>query len=79
MSKRAKELTAMAVSKINSEGYHAVGGVPGLYLQIVGNGRSWILRIADGTRKNRKGDTVTRRREMGLGGYPELSLAPEPA
>jgi integrase len=75
MSKRAKELSAMAVSSIKAEGLHAVGGVPGLCLQIIGESRSWILRIAVGTRINRQGKAVTRRRDMGLGAYPEVSLA----
>ena len=50
MSKRAKELSAMSVSNIKADGLHAVGGVPGLCLQIIGESRSWILRIAVGTR-----------------------------
>ena len=75
MSKRARELSALAVSNIKADGLHAVGGVPGLCLQIIGESRSWILRIAVGTRINRKGKTVTRRRDMGLGPYPEVSLA----
>ena len=75
MSKRAKELSAMAVARIKNDGLHAVGGVPGLCLQIIGESRSWILRIAVGTRINHKGKTVTRRRDMGLGSYPEVSLA----
>ena len=45
---------------------HAVGGVAGLHLQVTPTGaKSWVLRIyPDG-----------RRREMGLGSYPEVSLA----
>jgi hypothetical protein len=42
---------------------------------IVGNSRTWILRVAVGTRTNSKGITVVRRRDMGLGSYPEVSLA----
>ena len=45
MPKKAKEFTAMAISKIKKEGLHAVGGVPGLYLQIIGNSRSWLFRV----------------------------------
>ena len=45
---------------------HAVGGVSGLYLQIAPGGtRSWILRVTVGTK----------RREMGLGPFPEIGLA----
>jgi len=35
MPKKAKELSALAVSKIKSEGRYAVGGADGLYLFIV--------------------------------------------
>ena len=45
---------------------YAVGGVSGLLLQITHSGaRSWILRTLVGGK----------RREIGLGGYPEISLA----
>ena len=75
MPKKAKELSALAVSKLKTKGRYAVGGVDGLHLFIVGNSRTWILRIATGIRTNRKGETVVRRRDMGLGSYPEISLA----
>ena len=75
MPKKAKELTALTVSKIKAEGRYAVGGADGLHLCVVGNARYWTLRIAVGTRKNRKGETVVHRRDMGLGSYPEISLA----
>lgn len=43
----------------------AVGGVAGLYLKINSSGgRSWILRYRIGVK----------RREMGLGAYPTVSL-----
>ena len=43
----------------------AVGGVPGLYVQIKESGaKSWILRTIVGER----------RRDIGLGGYPAVSL-----
>jgi len=44
-------------------------------LRAVGNSRAWVLRVAVGTRMNSKGKIVVRRRDMGLGGYPEVSLA----
>jgi integrase len=45
---------------------HAVGGVAGLALQIAPGGtRSWILRVTVGAK----------RREMGLGAFPEVPLA----
>ena len=45
---------------------HAVGGVAGLYLQVLDSGaRSWILRASVGGK----------RRDIGLGGYPDVTLA----
>lgn len=65
MPKRAKELTAIEVKRLG-EGVHAVGGVPGLCLQVSGSAaKSWILRVMVGDK----------RREIGLGVYPEVSLA----
>ena len=55
----------LAVSLLTKPGLHAVGGVPRLALQALkSNGRTWILRLMIGTR----------RREMGLGGYPGVTL-----
>ena len=65
MPKKAKELTAMAVSKIKSEGLHAVGGIPGLYLQIIGNSRTWVFRVKVGGRRHK----------IGLGSCVLVSLA----
>ncbi|AWB48225.1 integrase [Gemmobacter aquarius] len=46
--------------------YHAVGGVTGLYLQITPTeSKSWILRMTVGAK----------RRDIGLGGYPTVTLA----
>ncbi|MGY3698225.1 integrase [Bradyrhizobium sp. USDA 3240] len=73
MPRIAKELTALAVSRLkhpdpdNGEfnAYYAVGGVAGLMLQITPNGgRSWVLRTT----------VATKRRNMGLGSYPEVTL-----
>lgn len=65
MPKKAKELTAIEVKRL-AEGVHAVGGVPGLCLQVTANnGRSWLLRATVGTK----------RREIGLGSYPGVGLA----
>lgn len=47
------------------EGMHSEGTVPGLYLQATTGGRSWVLRAKVGDR----------RREIGLGGFPAVSLA----
>jgi integrase len=65
MPKRAKELGALEVGRLTATGLHAVGGVPGLYLQINGAAKSWILRAIVGSK----------RRDMGLGGYPAVTLA----
>lgn len=46
---------------------YAVGGVAGLYLLVRGRSRAWILRM--------KLQAHGRRRELGLGSYPEVTLA----
>jgi integrase len=64
--KKAKELSALAVSRMTAPGRWAVGGVDGLALLVAeSGGRSWVLRVMVGGK----------RREMGLGGYPTISLA----
>jgi integrase len=66
MPKKAKELKALEVQRITAPGFHAVGGVAGLHLQVLPTGaRSWLLRIVIGGK----------RRDMGLGGYPDVPLA----
>jgi integrase len=57
-------LTALSIARAKAAGYLADGG--GLYLQVTATGaRSWIFRFQiDG-----------RRREMGLGPFPDISLA----
>ncbi len=71
MPRQADELSAIAVKRLThpgGKGNHLVfvGGVAGLALQLLpGGGRTWILRTVVGKR----------RREIGLGGYPEVSLA----
>jgi integrase len=65
MAKIAKELTAMAVSRLKDDGAYAVGGVPGLQLQILGASRVWVLRFV----------LHDKRRRMGLSSYPAVSLA----
>jgi integrase len=65
MPKRAKELSPIELKRL-SPGVHAVGGVAGLCLQVSdGLGRSWLLRTMVGVK----------RREIGLGPYPEIGLA----
>ena len=66
MGKKATELQALAVSRIKTPGMCFVGGVDGLALQITASGsRSWTLRVMIGGK----------RRDMGLGGYPDVTLA----
>lgn len=66
MPKIAKELSAIEVKRIIQQGFYPVGGVAGLMLQVAkGGSRSWILRARIGEK----------RRDIGLGGYPEVSLA----
>lgn len=54
MPKIAKELSALAVSKLQ-EGAHAVGGVPGLQLQVIGASKVWVLRFALHGKRRRMG------------------------
>lgn len=65
MAKVATALSALAVSRLSKDGAHAVGGVAGLQLQIIGSSKDWILRFA----------LFGRRRRMGFGPYPAVSLA----
>lgn len=66
MPRVAKELSAAEVRRLNKPGFHAVGGVSGLSLRISDKaGCSWILRTAVGGK----------RRDIGLGGYPDVTLA----
>lgn len=66
MPKKVKELGALDVKRMDEPGFHPVGGVSGLALQISPTRqKSWVLRAV----------IAGRRRKMGLGGYPEVSLA----
>lgn len=66
MPKKAPELSPLAVNRLTAPGLHFVGGVAGLALQVLpSGGRSWVLRA-------RVGD---KRRDMGLGGFPDVPLA----
>ena len=66
MPRQAPHLTAQEVRAISKAGYHAVGVVSGLNLQVSKHGaKSWILRTTIGDK----------RREVGLGSFPEVSLA----
>jgi len=66
MPRRARELGPLEVKRLNGPGSFAVGGVAGLTLQISRfDSRSWVFRY----RHN------GRRREAGLGPYPDVPLA----
>ena len=66
MPKIAKPLTSLEVRRLTSAGLHAVGTVPGLHLDVRPTGsRAWMLRVAIGGK----------RRDIGLGAYPGVSLA----
>ncbi|WP_309960018.1 phage integrase central domain-containing protein [Caballeronia sp. LZ001] len=65
MPKIAKELGALAVSRLTEPGFYSVGKVAGLALNVSPTGsRSWILRAMVGGK----------RRDIGLGAYPAVSL-----
>lgn len=66
MPKVAREMEAIEVKRLTDPGFHAVGGVSGLLLRVSKTGaRSWILRAMVGDR----------RRDIGLGGYPDTTLS----
>lgn len=66
MARKAKNLSALEVNRLILPGNHAVGGVAGLYLYVSEtSARSWILRAMVGGR----------RRHMGLGGFPDVTLS----
>ncbi|MCD8537941.1 MAG: Arm DNA-binding domain-containing protein, partial [Burkholderiaceae bacterium] len=73
---KAKELSAIAVKRLSDVGYHAVGGVAGLHLQVSSTGaKSWILRYTTGEiLTSKSGKQFYRRRDLGLGGYPDVTL-----
>lgn len=66
MPKIAAVLSAAQVAKLAEAGLYAVGGVAGLQLRIDPAGsRHWILRVKIGKK----------RRDIGLGGFPTVSVA----
>lgn len=65
MPRVVKEKSPAEVRRLTKPGYHAVGGVSGLLLRVSKTGgRSWILRTMVGGR----------RRDIGLGGFPDTTL-----
>lgn len=66
MPKTAKPKTAGQVHQLKRPGNHPVGGVAGLCVQVKESGtKSWIHRTT----------VAGKRREIGLGQFPELSLS----
>lgn len=66
MGAKRTELGALAVAGIKRRGINFVGGVAGLGLNVTQSGsKSWILRYQIGGV----------RRDLGLGGYPDVTLA----
>ena len=69
--KKVTELSAKEVRNLKHRGHglnttHPVGGVAGLLMQITPtDARSWVLRTVVGSK----------RREIGLGGFPDVTLA----
>jgi|AntDeeMinimDraft_5_1070356.scaffolds.fasta_scaffold01888_1 integrase len=75
MPRKAKEMSATEIRRlgcaVGKDGkayntFHAVGGVSGLVLQVTpSGGKTWLLRTKVGTK----------RRSIGLGGFPDVPLA----
>ena len=66
MPKITKAMTAIEVKRLTVPKMHAVGTVPGLMLDVKASGSTaWILRTTVGNR----------RADIGLGGYPGVTLA----
>lgn len=66
MPRIAKALGPLQIKRLNEPGYHAVGHVPGLYMQVTSStAKSWVMRLMVGQK----------RREIGLGSFPEVELA----
>lgn len=66
MSRKNLERPVVVVARMKQPGLHFVGGVPGLALQVTATcARSWILRVT----------IPGKRRDMGLGSFPDVSLA----
>jgi Arm DNA-binding domain len=64
MAKTSERLSALKVANQKAPGYYADGG--NLYFRVApGGARGWIFRFS------RHGRT----RDMGLGGFPEITLA----
>lgn len=66
MPKVALLLSPLAVQRLKRPGFHAVGGTAGLLLRVSDTGaRYWVMRTTVGAK----------RRDIGIGPYPEIGLA----
>ena len=66
MGLKIKPMATLEVQRLTKTGMHFVGEVAGLALLVKATGaRSWILRCS----------IAGKRRDMGLGGYPDVTLA----
>jgi len=68
MVAKSKPLSSLDLQRLKDPGLHFVGEVAGLALRVSGTGtgaKSWILRAT----------IAGKRRDMGLGGYPDVTLA----
>ena len=67
MPKKVPEITPVQLKRppFTELGFHAVGGVAGLHLRVREGPKYWVLRAMVGNR----------RRDIGLGSFPETSLA----
>jgi integrase len=64
--KKIKELTSIEIRRLSKNGRYPVGGVAGLSCQVrLPSGKSWILRVKIGEK----------RRDIGLGSFPDVSLS----
>jgi integrase len=84
MPREAIKLSDKKVAALKTPGLYPVGGVQGLALKVTvkrgieseGVARSWVLRLTTGeTRISATGKPFGARRDFGLGGYPDVSLA----
>lgn len=82
MPRIAMELKPLEVQRLTRRlpesrpfNYFPVGGTPGLLLRVAKTGACyWVLRIAIGQKTTNSGKQAARRRDIGLGSYPEISL-----
>jgi len=76
MPKVARELKPKELEHLWEPGFHAVGGVQGLFLRVFESGaRSWVLRYSTPEmRYSKAGNPYRARRDMGLGSYGDLTL-----